>query len=130
MSFNSQTADIASRFSNAVGSKSPTFKVFRTKISENILSLMLNIGIISSYEVSSENKYFFIVKIDSKKSSLKMKLISRPGGRMYVSVESIKSIIRKKQSPYFFIVSTSLGLMTANEAVKKNVGGELLFELI
>jgi ribosomal protein S8 len=130
MSFNSQTADIASRISNASGSKSPTFNVYKTKISENILSLMLKIGFISSYEVSNENKYMFVVKNEHKKSPLKMKLVSKPGGRMYVSADSIKSIMRKKQSPYVFIVSTSLGIMTANEAIKKNVGGELLFELI
>jgi ribosomal protein S8 len=130
MSFNSQTADIASRFSNAFGSKSITLKVFKTKISKNILSLMLRIGLINSYEISNDNNHLFIVNIDQKQASLKMKLVSKPGGRLYLPVESIKSIIRKKQSPYIFIISTSLGLMTAQEAVTKNVGGELLFELI
>ncbi|MEW5925674.1 MAG: 30S ribosomal protein S8, partial [Candidatus Zixiibacteriota bacterium] len=53
-----------------------------------------------------------------------LKRISRPGLRKYYNLEDLKRIRRTKVG--ITIVSTSQGIMTDGEAVKKNVGGEAL----
>ena len=55
-----------------------------------------------------------------------LNLISKPGKRIYGSVDLIKS---KYYYYNFVIVSTHYGLMTHKEAILKDCGGELLFSL-
>ena len=53
-----------------------------------------------------------------------LKRISRPGLRKYYDLEQLKKLLRGQVG--VTIVSTSQGIMTDVEAVKKNVGGEAL----
>jgi len=52
-----------------------------------------------------------------------IKRLSKPGIRRYASVEELSWHNRRLG---LVIISTSKGLMTAKEAVKKNLGGELI----
>ena len=55
-----------------------------------------------------------------------MKRVSKPGRRMYVK----KNEMRKVHGGYGIgIVSTSIGLMTLEDAKKKGVGGEIICEV-
>ena len=55
-----------------------------------------------------------------------IKIISKPSRRMYVGAKDIKPV----RSGYgVSIISTSTGIITSKEAKKKNVGGEILFEI-
>ena len=49
--------------------------------------------------------------------------MSRPGRRMYASVEDIPTV---KRGRGMVIISTSKGLMTGDEAKKVKIGGELI----
>ncbi|MBI2622598.1 MAG: 30S ribosomal protein S8 [Candidatus Levybacteria bacterium] len=54
-------------------------------------------------------------------------IISKPSLRVY---ERAKSILkRKKRGHGVAVLSTSKGILTGEEAQKKGVGGELLFEI-
>jgi len=53
-----------------------------------------------------------------------LKRISRPGLRKYYDLDDLHRIIRSQVG--VTIVSTSQGIMTDSEAVKKKVGGEAL----
>ena len=55
-----------------------------------------------------------------------IKLVSKPGLRVYKSVEELESI----RSPAIYIVTTNKGIMTAKDAVKKRVGGEVIAEIL
>jgi small subunit ribosomal protein S8 len=55
-----------------------------------------------------------------------VKLISKPSLRVYV--ES-KDIYKKQGRAETAVVSTNLGVITGREAIKKGVGGELLFKV-
>lgn len=57
---------------------------------------------------------------------LGLKRISKPGQRIYVMSQDIKSV---RGGYGIVIISTSRGLMTDKEARKKKVGGEILFEI-
>jgi small subunit ribosomal protein S8 len=55
-----------------------------------------------------------------------VKLVSKPSLRIYV--ES-KEISKKQGRSETAIISTNLGVLTGKEAIKKGVGGELLFKV-
>lgn len=56
-----------------------------------------------------------------------VKVISKPSLRVYESVKKILEI--KKRGKRTVIISTSKGVMTADQANKKGVGGEVLFSI-
>jgi small subunit ribosomal protein S8 len=49
--------------------------------------------------------------------------LSRPGRRQYVKVDAIPTVMRGRG---IVVVSTSQGVMTGDQARKKNLGGELI----
>lgn len=55
-----------------------------------------------------------------------VKLVSKPSLRVYI--ES-KEIISKQGRSETAIISTNMGVLTGKEAIKKGVGGELLFKV-
>jgi len=57
---------------------------------------------------------------------MNIKLISKPGRRIYVGVRDIE----KKKDPSISILSTAKGIMATKEAIKQGVGGELIAEIL
>ncbi len=55
-----------------------------------------------------------------------LKKTSKPGQRIYASSKDMRTTKGKLSQ---LIVTTSEGAMTAREAKKKNVGGEIIFEI-
>lgn len=53
-------------------------------------------------------------------------LVSKPSLRTYVGASEIAS---KQGRAAIAILSTNVGILTGNEAIKKGVGGELLFKI-
>lgn len=56
-----------------------------------------------------------------------VEILSKPSLRLYFSSSELKNEQRKKSLT--MVVSTSQGIMTAKEALKKGLGGELLFKI-
>lgn len=56
---------------------------------------------------------------------LDLKLISKPGLRIYMGVDELEKIKR----PSIFILSTPRGVMSSADAIRKRVGGEVLVEV-
>lgn len=54
-----------------------------------------------------------------------LKLVSKPGKRVYAKADSLRS----HRGLSFYLLSTPGGIMTSNEAVKKNIGGEVIAEI-
>ncbi len=54
-------------------------------------------------------------------------IISKPSLRVYEPVKHIDNIQRKGKK--IVIISTSQGVMTGNDALKKGIGGEILFTI-
>lgn len=55
-----------------------------------------------------------------------IKLVSKPSLRVYIGVDEIG---KEQGRAMIAILSTNMGLMTGKEAIKKKVGGELLFKI-
>lgn len=56
----------------------------------------------------------------------KMKKVSKQGQRIYTPTSDIRSV---KSGYGFSIISTSKGVLTNKEAIKQNVGGEIICEV-
>ena len=55
-----------------------------------------------------------------------LKVISKPGLRIYKSVNEIK----KFRGPSFYIISTPKGVLLSKKALKLGVGGEVIAEIL
>jgi small subunit ribosomal protein S8 len=100
-----------------------------SKMHLSIARLLRDEGLIESYEVLRGKKPLRLIKIylkyyeDKRPAILGLKRASRPGCRVYV---------QKKEIPRVYgglgiaIVSTSKGIMTGQQAWRRNLGGELL----
>lgn len=102
-----------------------------SKEKEKILSIMKQEGFIKAYEtITEENKSYLKIKLsyDDKKRPVISKLIrvSKPGRRIYVSHDSIVPV---RRGLGIAILSTSKGVMTDKEAIKNNVGGEVICKI-
>ncbi|MFH1780511.1 MAG: 30S ribosomal protein S8 [Candidatus Nealsonbacteria bacterium] len=68
-----------------------------------------------------------VLKYDNKAPVISgIKRISKPGQRIYVPAQKIKSV---RGGYGISIISTSKGLMTGSEAKKQNLGGEIICEI-
>jgi len=67
---------------------------------------------------------------DSRTLAQKMtslRIYSRPGRRLYADSPKLKSLFMKGRRDLF--LSTSRGVMSISEALKRGLGGQLLFEM-
>ena len=119
-------SDMLARIRNAHAALLPTVEIPHSKIKESIAVILKKEGYINEFAV--EGKTARTIKIKLKYSGRRgviegLRRISTPGLRRYVGSTEIP---RVHAGLGISIVSTSQGLMTGQDARKKNVGGELL----
>ncbi len=56
-----------------------------------------------------------------------VKIISKPSIRVYTPSKNIN--VSQRKGMFIFVLSTSEGILTGREAIKKNLGGEVLFKI-
>jgi small subunit ribosomal protein S8 len=119
-------SDMLTRIRNAHAALLPTVEIPHSKIKESIAGILKKEGYIS--EVNVEGKPLKTIKLKLKYNGRKgviegLRRISTPGLRNYVGSTEIP---RVHAGLGISIISTSQGVMSGQEARKKNVGGELL----
>ena len=103
-----------------------TFSMPKTDLIKNVASALKRLGFISDI---SENKGLLEVQLayKSKEPILSnIKIISRPGLRIYKSAKELAEF----KGPSTLLISTPEGVLSSREAIKKNVGGEVIAEII
>ena len=123
---NYQIGDFLIRIKNAVLSNKAGVEVLKTKQNLAIAQALKRAGFIQEIKQNKDILEVVLAKKNKKSVLLNLKLVSKPGLRIYTSVEEITS--RKK--PSLLLVSTPKGILTSKEAVKENVGGEVITEII
>ena len=128
MSFTDPIEDMITRFRNAQLRGLNTVKIPNSKFRAKILDVLKGEGFISNYELSTEgkNKGFLVVNLKYNNGSPVIKeitRISKPGRRIYTKADSIPKI---QSGLGIAIVSTSMGVMSDNDARSKNIGGEII----
>ena len=114
---------------------------FQWKKPHNIVKLLYKEGYILGYELPNteqliKNYKLNVITIHLKYNKFgnplikKIRIISKPGVRKYVSVNELISL-RKKHINLnnMYILSTSSGILPDYRAVKLNTGGELLCKI-
>lgn len=127
---NDPIGDFLIRIKNAAMAGRTAFVVPYSKIKEELAKILIAEKFLSKTEVVSENKKknlsVSLFLTDNKVTRIDAKRISKPGRKVYIKAKDIRKIRGLETT----IVSTPQGLMTAKNALKKNVGGELICKLI
>ena len=128
MTFADPIGDMITRIRNAQMRLLNNVKIPRSKFREKILDVLKQEGFIADYKPLSDSDNKDSLSVDLKYSNglpviKEIKRVSKPGRRVYVRATSIPKI---QNGLGLAIVSTSIGIMTDNEARSKNVGGEII----
>ena len=128
MSFADPIGDMITRIRNAQMRKSNNVTIPNSNFRVKILEVLKHEGYISNYKVLSDTKNKRSLLVDLKYSNglpviREIKRVSKPGRRIYAKATSIPKI---QNGLGLAIVSTSIGIMSDNDARTKNVGGEII----
>jgi len=123
---NDPISDMLTRIRNANRALLPGVEIPHSKIKENIAGILKKEGYINDFAIEGKLPRTIKMKLkyQGKKSVIEgLRRISSPGLRRYVRSTDIP---RVRGGLGVAVLSTSEGLMTGNQARKKNIGGELL----
>ncbi|GEM_PF-623927 len=96
-----------------------------------ILSVMKSNGYIKDFATNNDSKKSIDVLLrllNGERVFNSFKLLSLPGRRVYMKKGEITKML-KYNSRSLFVVSTSKGVLSAVDAVRRGVGGEVLCEV-
>jgi small subunit ribosomal protein S8 len=127
MSFVDPIGDMITRIRNAQLRALNNVTIPSSKFRARILDVLKQEGYIANYKISSDNKKESLL-VDLKYSNglpviKEIKRVSKPGRRIYAKAGSIEKI---QNGLGIAIVSTSMGIMSDNDARTKNIGGEII----
>ena len=128
MTFVDPVGDMITRIRNAQMRLLNNVRMPSSKFREKILDVLKQEGYIANYKLLSDSSNKGSLSVDLKYSNglpviKEIKRVSKPGRRVYVRATSIPKI---QNGLGLAIVSTSIGIMTDNDARSKNVGGEII----
>lgn len=98
---------------------------------KNLLAIKFfkKINFINNYGIIKKNKKIFIIirllYFKNLKINKNFKLISTPSRTYYISFKTLL-LLNKRSGASLYILSTSKGIITHKEAIKKNLSGFLL----
>ena len=120
--------DMITRIRNAQLRALNSVAIPNSKFRAKILDVLKQEGYIANYKISSDDKKKESLLVDLKYSNglpviKEIKRVSKPGRRIYAKAGSIAKI---QNGLGLAIVSTSIGIMSDNDARTKNVGGEII----
>jgi small subunit ribosomal protein S8 len=128
MSFTDPIADMITRIRNAQLRTLNKVSIPNSKFRARILDVLKEEGYISDYKTLTNENNKKSLMVDLKYHNgipviKEIKRISKPGRRIYTKAESIPKI---QSGLGIAIVSTSMGIMSDNDARQKKIGGEII----
>ncbi len=127
-------SDILIRIKNAQMTKHEQVSVPFSGAKFRIANILKEEGFISEVErkkkktPKSELEYLLLtLKYSDGDGAINgIKIISRPSRRLYIKAKEIRLV---RSGHGIAVISTPEGIMSSREARKKNLGGELMFEI-
>ena len=128
MSFTDPIADMITRIRNGQLRKLNTVSIPNSRFRARILDVLKDEGYISNYKILSEKQNNKSLIVDLKYNNgipviKDIARVSKPGRRVYAKANSIPKILNGLG---IAIVSTSMGIMSDNDARSKKIGGEVI----
>lgn len=122
--------DFILRVKNAYMARKQKIDMPYSNIVKAVAKLLVKEGFIAGVEeIRIDEKRVLTVNLryENRKPAMHdVKLISKPSLRVYVDLPAISA---DKDKALTSIISSSKGVITGKEAVKKRIGGELLFKI-
>ena len=127
MTTNYLIGDTLIRIKNAALARHKSVAVGNSKFVVSVLEALKRAKIVREFAVSEDKRTVEVQIAYHKKEPvlLDLKLISTPGLHLYINARELAA--RKKSTN--LILTTSKGILTAKEAVKQGVGGEIIVEI-
>lgn len=119
-------SDLLTRIRNAAQARKEKLTVPFSQIKAAILTVMKSRGFIADFNKIKNDKFEELEISLHEKNTLTLKRISKPGQRIYVKSQSLGKV---NGGLGVAIISTSKGIMSAEQAKKMKLGGELLCEI-
>ena len=128
MSLTDPIADMITRIRNGQLRKLNTVSIPNSRLRAKILDVLKDEGYISNYKILSEKQNNKSLIVDLKYNNgipviKNIARVSKPGRRVYAKANSIPKI---QNGLGIAIVSTSMGIMSDNDARSKKIGGEVI----
>lgn len=123
---NYPAGDFLVRIKNAALARRRNVTIGKTKLIKAIAEVLKKEGFVQEVKTDGKN---LVVQITYRKKEpvlMKVELISKPGLRIYMSADELDSF----KGPEIFIVSTSKGIVSSKEAIKKRMGGEVIVRIL
>lgn len=128
---NHRVSDLIIRIKNATRAKRKRVVLDNLKINKAICKVLVTEGFLENFEtevVEGKKVLVAIIKYEKRDPVLTdVLVVSKPSLRKYATSKEISGIQRKGH--HTIILSTNKGIMTGREALKKNMGGEVLFRI-
>ena len=123
-------ADFLIRIKNASMARKKTVEIPYSRVKKELSVLLAREGYVEAVEESGEGVKRLLrltLKYEDQMPILTdVKRKSKPGLRIYVGRSDIRRVVGGMG---IAVISTPQGIMTGNEAKKRGIGGELLFEI-
>jgi small subunit ribosomal protein S8 len=128
---NHRVSDLIIRIKNAIRAQRREVVFDNLKINKAICKVLVTEGFLEDFEIAiKDDKKIIIAKIKYEKripNFTDVLVVSKPSLRKYARACEISGIQRKGR--HTIILSTNKGIMTGREAMKRNMGGEILFRI-
>lgn len=127
-------ADMLTRIRNSLMAGQATVKIPHSKLKMELARILKEEGYIEDYRLGTEEPYAMLnvdLKYYGDRRSRRpvitgIERVSRPGRRVYKGRNDLPWVL---SGMGIAIVSTSQGLMTAQDARRKGIGGEVLCQV-
>jgi len=124
-------ADFLTRIRNGLQARHESVEIPASKIKVEIAKIMKAEGFIKNFKVIQDDKQGIVkvfLKYDEDRNPVivKMAKVSKPGRRVYTSVDNIPVV---KNGLGVAVLSTSRGVMTDKRAREEKVGGEVICQI-
>ncbi len=113
-----------SKFYNAQKSyKSEVYLTYSKNLLE-IIKILRSEGYIRGFFFNSSEIIVFLKYFNNRFPFKTIYLVSKPSRRIFYSYNDL---LKKEKNDGIFILNTSFGILSSKLAIKKNVGGEVIF---
>lgn len=118
-------ADMLTRIRNAIRAGHGNAEFPASKLKAGLCKVLKDEGYIRSFKILAKSKNDIKLKVVFKDSAIVgLKRFSKPGLRQYRGYDDLPRVISGLGTS---IISTSQGILSAREAKRRKIGGEVLF---
>jgi small subunit ribosomal protein S8 len=117
--------DFLIRVKNTAMAKNKTLTIKASKQIVAIAEALKKAGFLDGIKNEKGMLTLSLTYKDKKPRLMNVKLVSKPGLRIYLGVDEIE----KKKGPSIFLISTPKGVISSLQAIKERVGGEVIAEI-